>query len=135
MFLELCEEISSKQFEFSFPEKAFEEKDEEFDFSTCPIKPSANIKLNVGNSMAPKSALERLIEGNALRKTFPISSGDSRRSDRIPDPAWEPVTMEGGVVSVLSSKKVKIAPAFLFSDKADPPPPPKEKKKKEPTVS
>ncbi|CAD5210004.1 unnamed protein product [Bursaphelenchus xylophilus] len=118
--IKYCEDISSKKFTLPVNETLIQETDQDFDFTTLPVK--AAIKLNVGTAMKPKSALERLIEESALRKAFPVSSGD-----KYGDEEWEPVPVETTVVTALSSKKVKVAPVYLFSDPPPPapvPPPP-----------
>ncbi|CAD5206822.1 unnamed protein product [Bursaphelenchus okinawaensis] len=112
--IKYCEEIKSKKFNLPLNESLVEETDKDFDFTTLPVRPA--IKLNVGTSMKPKSALERLIEESALRKAFPVSSGEEY-SDATD---WQLVPVEHSVITALSSKKVKVAPAYLFSD---PPPP------------
>lgn len=104
------------------------ETGKEFDFTTLPVR---SIRLNVGTAMQTKSALERLIEGNALKQTFPVSSGTHRAETAA---NWEPVAQSMEMVSTLSSKKVKIAPAFLFSDPPPAAPKPAAKPKKKEIV-
>ncbi|KAI6241241.1 putative limd1 [Aphelenchoides fujianensis] len=100
--IELCYEIQSRDFEVPVPESFVPSKDDEedkSDFSTLPVR-SIRIRIKDGAEKSTRSNLERMIEENALRSHFPISSGQTHKNTA--DKEWVPMddaVPNGGIVS------------------------------------
>ncbi|KAI6178520.1 G-patch domain-containing protein [Aphelenchoides besseyi] len=114
--IDFCYEIQKRDFEVPVPESfvptnANEDDYDTTDFTSYPVRSSIKIRIKDGVEKTAKSKLERLIEQNALRDHFPISSGEKHKGDKD----WMPVESAEsvvGIVHTLSKKTIKVPTAY-----------------------
>ncbi|KAI6225871.1 G-patch domain-containing protein [Aphelenchoides besseyi] len=114
--IDFCYEIQKRDFEVPVPESfvpttANEDDNDSADFTSFPVRSSIRIRIKDGVEKTARSKLERLIEQNALRDHFPISSGEKHKGDKD----WmavESAESVGGIVHTLSKKTIKVPTAY-----------------------